>query len=285
VAPQLPRRAVGMSDFAYGVRRIVIGAGKRLLIAQPCAEAANIVFAWRPGDLTFRAAWLAAACFTVQIYFTFSGFADMALGLGRLFGFKLEEQFKWPYAAQSIAEFWRRWHIGLTEWFAEYAGVSALAPIAREAAVALLCALWYGTAWGFLIWGLYHASLLALERTGALPVSRLPRPLRHAYVVMAVAVGWIFLRAATPAAALHFLAVLAGQAQPERVRPLPLSMYVWGGLVAGAIGSAPVARALRRWSVAIDAATTSCLMAVFATAVFVWRAILLVLPRNRQYRF
>lgn len=282
VAPQLPRRAVGMSDFAYGVRRLVIGAGKRLLIAQPCAQAANTIFGWRAGDLNAPAAWLALACLMVQIYFTFSGYADMALGLGRVFGFKLEENFKWPYAAESIHEFWQRWHLGLTEWFAEYCVARLAGPALTEAAVVLLCALWYGTAWGFLLWGAYHAIFLLLERSHVLPVRRLPWVLRHAYVVAVVALGWIFLRTGTPSTALHFFDVLVGHARPERVRPLPLSLYVWGALIAGAIGSAPVARALRRWSVAIDAATTSCLMAIFATAVFVWRAITFVFPRNRH---
>ena len=271
VAPQLSRRAVGMSDFAYGVRRIVIGAGKRLLIAQPCALAANTIFEWRPGDLNAQAAWLALACFAVQIYFTFSAYADMALGLGRLFGFKLEENFKWPYAAESLEDFWRRWHIGLAGWFKEYC-------VGSEIIVVLLCAVWYGTAWGFLLWGGYHALLLILERR--LPAARAPWLFRHVYVVFAVTMGWVFLRAGTPAAAMHFFDVMIGHAQPERLRPLPISLDVWAALIAGAIGCAPVARALRRWSVAIDAATTSCLMAIFATAVFVWRGVMLILPHR-----
>jgi alginate O-acetyltransferase complex protein AlgI len=284
VSPQLSRRAVGMSDFAFGVRRIVIGAGKRILIAQPCAIAANTIFGWRAGDLSARAAWLALACFAMQIYFTFSAYADMALGLGRLFGFKLEENFKWPYAAESLHDFWRRWHIGLSQWFDEYCGAGMLRPMWGEIAVVLLCALWYGTAWGFFLWGAYHALLLALERSGVIPVPRLPWLLRHAYVVIVVSLGWVLLRTGTPMAALHFFDVMIGHAQPDRLRPLPVSLDVWAALIAGAIGSAPVARALRRWSVAIDAATMSCLMAVFATAVFIWRSVLFLVGRENVTR-
>jgi alginate O-acetyltransferase complex protein AlgI len=278
---QLSRRADGVSDFAFGMRRLFIGIGKRVLIAQPCAVAANIIFAWRPEDLNASAAWLAVACFTVQIYFTFSGYADMAIGLGRLFGLRGDENFRWPYAAESVRDFWQRWHIGLTTWLRAYSGVSALAPLAAEIVVVLLCAAWYGTAWSCLLWGVYHAAFLALERLGILPVSRLPWLLRHVYLVLVVGVGWVLLRAETPAAALHFLRAMIGLDVPAHVRVLPTSLALWAALIAGAIGSAPVARAVRRWSVAIDGGTTSLLMMVFATAVFLWRSVAYARASNR----
>ena len=280
VSAQLSRRAVGMSDFAYGVRRLAIGIGKRLLIAQPCAMAANEIFGWRSTDLTASAAWLAVLCLTIQIYFTFSGYADMAIGLGRLFGFRGEENFKWPYAADSIHGFWGRWHIGLTSAFREYSGAALLGPIACEAAVVLLCAAWYGLSWSCLAWGVYHLVFLTLERLGGLRAARVPWLLRHAYVALVVAIGWVFLRAATPAAALHMLKTMVTLDIPERSRPLPMSLWLWVGIVSGVVGSAPVARALKRWSVAIDGATTSMLMMLFATAVFLWRIATMMRPRN-----
>ena len=282
---QLSRRAVGMSDFAYGIRRIVIGVGKRVLISSTCAAAANDIFARPPAELTAAAAWLGAFCFTIQIYFSFSGYADMAIGLGRLLGIRLEENFRWPYEAGSIQEFWRRWHIGLVAWFREYGWPAsrrqAGMPIWRDAFVILLCAMWYGTTWGCLVWALYHVAFFVLERRGIIDVTRMPFALRHAYLVLVVVIGWVFLRTATLTDAALFLKAMAGQNTPIRVRPLPVSFELWAALLAGVIGSAPLARALRRWSVAIDAVTTSALMMLFATAVFVSRCGTLLLPRGR----
>ena len=281
---QLSRRAVGMSDFAYGIRRIVIGASKRWLISSTCAAAANEIFARPPGDLNAAAAWLGALCFTIQIYFSFSGYADMAIGLGRLLGMRLDENFRWPYEAGSIQEFWRRWHIGLVAWFREYCWPASRHTagdlIWRDALVILLCAMWYGTTWGCLVWALYHAAFLVLERRRIINVSRMPFALRHAYLVLVVVIGWVFLRTATLTDAALFLKAMAGLSTPLRVRPLPVSLELWVAIIAGVIGSAPLARALRRWSVAIDAVTTSALMMLFATAVFVVVCASLLLPRR-----
>jgi alginate O-acetyltransferase complex protein AlgI len=281
---QLSRRAVGMSDFAYGIRRIVIGVSKRWLISSTCAAAANEIFARPPADLDTAAAWLGALCFTIQIYFSFSGYADMAIGLGRLLGMRLEENFRWPYEAGSIQEFWRRWHIGLVAWFREYcwpAGYRRARGLAWcDAFVILLCAMWYGTTWGCFVWALYHCAFVALERRRIIDVSRMPFALRHAYLVLAVVVGWVFLRTATLTDAALFLKAMAGLNTPLRIRPLPVSLELWAAIIAGVIGSAPLARALRRWSVAIDAVTTSALMMLFATAVFLVVCVTLLLPRR-----
>jgi len=275
VAGQLSRRAVGMSDFSYGVRRFVIGVGKRSLVAGPCAVAAADIFARPPGQMAAAAAWLGVACFTVQVYFTFSGYGDMAIGLGRLFGFKLEENFRWPYVADSVREFWRRWHIGLVAWFRESGRLAGLVsvdrPIWGDALVILLCAAWYGTTWSCVAWGVYHATFVALEAAGIVNVERMPRPVRHAYLLLVVVIGWVWLRADSVSDAVMILKAMAGQNESARHVMLPLSPMLWAALAAGVVGSAPLAPALRRWSVAIDAATTSLLMMFFATVVFVWR--------------
>jgi len=275
VAGQLSRRAVGMSDFSYGVRRFVIGVGKRFLIASTCAVAAADVFATPPGQMAAVAAWLGVACFTVQVYFTFSGYGDMAIGLGRLFGFRLEENFRWPYMADSVREFWRRWHSGLGAWFRDYGrlpgseggGGSAWG----DALVILLCAIWYGTTWSCFAWGVYHATFVVLEHFRIVDVRRMPRALRHVYLLLVVVIGWVWLRAESVSDGLLILRAMAGQNMSARHVLLPLSPALWAALVAGAVGSAPLAPSLRRWSVAIDAATTSLLMMLFATAVFIWR--------------
>jgi len=269
---QLARRSVGMSDFAYGVRRLAIGIGKRVFIAAPCGAAAALIFKRPPEQITSGGAWLAAVCFTIEIYFTFSAFADMAIGFGRLFGLRLEENFRWPYAAESIEDFWRRWHMGLASWFREYAvGRLPRRLLEGEALVVLLCAAWYGTTWGWIAWGVYHAAILTFERNRIINVSRLPAPLRHVYLVGVVVIGWVLLRAGSPSNDWLYLKAMAGFATPEHIHPLPLSFQLWAAIAAGALGSAPLARSLRRWSVAIDGATTSLVMMLFATGVFVWK--------------
>jgi alginate O-acetyltransferase complex protein AlgI len=257
-----------------------------VLIAAPCAEVANELFRIPTSDLTASAAWLALVSFTIEVYFTFSAYADMAIGVGRLFGLKLEENFRWPYEATSIVEFWQRWHMGLTSWFREYVvnvpRARTQTRVARWAGpvVILLCAAWYGLTWGWLAWGLYHAMFYALEERTLIDPRRFPSALRHVYLVGIVVIGWVFVRTQTLTEAVLFFKALAGLNAAAHISRLPVSVGVWAVLLAGAIGSAPLARALRRWSVAIDGATTSAVMMLFATIVFVWRGLLLLLPGN-----
>ena len=160
---------------------------------------------------------------------------------------RLPENFRWPYVAETVGEFWRRWHIGLSAWFRDYADVSLDAdrvppPTAvREAVVVLLCGIWYGVGWTFVVWGLYHAALIALERAGVeAAVKRLPVPLRHVYLVTVVIAGWVVLRSHTLGGALRYFQALAGvNASTLRVGPMP-APELWLVLAAGAIGCAPL---------------------------------------------
>src|SRR5262249_18634459 len=142
-------------------------------------------------------AWLGVVCYTLQIYFDFSGYSDMAIGLGRLFGFVFPENFRHPYVADSVQEFWRRWHISLSSWFRDYLyvplGGNRVAPgrlYANLVSVFFLCGLWHGASWSFVVWGLFHGSFLVIERlAGGAWIHRLPKPLRHAYLLLVVMVG------------------------------------------------------------------------------------------------
>jgi alginate O-acetyltransferase complex protein AlgI len=120
IADQLPVRTVRLDDMAYGVRRFVIGLAKKMLIANTLALPADRIFALAPADLTTATAWLGVVCYTLQLYFDFSGYSDMALGLGRMFGFHFPENFRYPYIAASVQDFWRRWHLSLSAWFRDY---------------------------------------------------------------------------------------------------------------------------------------------------------------------
>ena len=258
IADQLARRVVSLDDLAEGVRRFVVGLGKKVLIANIVAGPADKIFAMPIAELDAGHAWLAVVCYTIQIYFDFSGYSDMAIGLGRMFGFRFPENFRWPYAAETVQEFWRRWHISLSAWFRDYLyvplGGNRLS-IARTylnlVVVFFLCGLWHGASWTFVVWGLLHGAFLVLERLGlATAVKRLPRVLRHGYLLATVMLGWVFFRAETFAQAAAFLRALAG-AGIAAPTALTVSWY-WTAeltlaLAAGIFGSAPVVPFLQQW--------------------------------------
>jgi alginate O-acetyltransferase complex protein AlgI len=171
LADQLARRLVTIDDFAYGVRRFIIGLGKKVLIANVVAGPADKIFSMPFAELSAGHAWLGIVCYTLQIYFDFSGYSDMAIGLGRMFGFRFPENFRWPYIADSVQEFWRRWHISLSTWFRDYLyiplggnRVSAGRRYRNLVTVFFLCGLWHGASWNFVIWGLWHGTFLVIER-------------------------------------------------------------------------------------------------------------------------
>jgi alginate O-acetyltransferase complex protein AlgI len=260
IAAQLSTRVVGLDGFATGIRRFVIGLGKKMLIANIVAGPADRLFALPAGELTAAHAWLATVCYTLQIYFDFSGYSDMAIGLAQLFGFRFKENFNYPYVSQSIQEFWRRWHISLSAWFRDYLyvplGGNRVAPgrvYLNLVTVFFLCGLWHGASWTFVVWGLYHGAFLVVERLGlAARLGRMPRPLRHVYALLVVMVGWVFFRAESLAGAAGLLRAMAGFS-PAHPTPYGVSWYLTPelllALAAGIAGSAPVWPALAaRWA-------------------------------------
>jgi alginate O-acetyltransferase complex protein AlgI len=278
VAPYLAHGWPSLSDYSYGVRRLLIGVWKAFVMAQLAGRQADVAFAQQPGQLNAFTAWLGLIGFTLQMYYGFSGCSDMGIGFGRMLGLRLPENFRWPYVGQTVTEFWRRWHLGLSGWFRQYADVpregERVRPpsVGREAFIALLCAIWYGAGWTFVAWGSYHAALMLVERVGLeAAVKRLPAALRHVYLLVAVMVGWVVLRSETLGGALLFFKALIGlNASAVHARPA-VALEVWLVLAAGAIGCAPVLQSVRRWTVAIDALILSLLMLLFAPVLFAWR--------------
>ena len=251
IAGRLTRRYLTRAGFAEGIRRFIIGLGKKVLIADTLAVPADAVFALPVDHLTAGLAWLGIVCYTLQIYFDFSGYSDMAIGLGRMFGFKFPENFNYPYISRSIREFWRRWHISLSTWFRDYLYL----PMGgnRRAAwrvhfnlllVFVLCGLWHGASWNFLFWGLYHGSFLAIER-GRFGrwLANAWQPLGLAYCLLIVVVGWVFFRADSLPHALDYLTAMAGfgsGAGIEHSVAIYLTPLVTLGLGVGAIAATPV---------------------------------------------
>ena len=197
IAPQLERRTTGVADAYAGFRRFLIGLGKKVLIANVCGELlANLNLT---GELSVLGGWLGAVAYTLQIYFDFSGYSDMAIGLGRIFGFSFLENFNYPYISTSISEFWRRWHISLGAFFREYVyiplggnRVGRGRQIFNLAVVWALTGLWHGASWNFIAWGAYYGLLLIVEKLLLRSVlDKIPRFIRWAVTMVFVIFGWV----------------------------------------------------------------------------------------------
>jgi alginate O-acetyltransferase complex protein AlgI len=213
---QLHERRFSLDQFSQGVLIFLIGFNKKVLLANNFALAADEVFGSTPGGLL--SAWLGLLAYTFQIYFDFSGYSDMAVGLGRMLGFEFPRNFDGPYRSASITEFWRRWHISLSRWIRDYLYISlggnrhgVVATYRNLAISMLLCGLWHGADWTFIVWGAFHASLLILERVrGGQPFyGRLPRRGGVFCTWVLVMVGWVIFRNSTlVAAGQHLLALV-----------------------------------------------------------------------------
>lgn len=223
---------VTLEDFVAGFKRLIIGLGKKLIIAETLAKTADQIFAIPSNDLTTPLAWLGIVCYTLQLYFDFSGYTDMAVGLGRLFGYSLPENFDYPYSAKSLTEFWRRWHISLSTWFRDYLYIplsyALMTDKVRQKIVAgkyktnyralisivvvfTLCGLWHGANWNFVIWGMLHGLILALESWKFSKILKKSwAPLAHLYLILVVMFCWVFFRIPAFTDALHFIQALSG---------------------------------------------------------------------------
>jgi alginate O-acetyltransferase complex protein AlgI len=203
---KIKNRQVTLDNFTEGSLRLYWGLTKKVLIADPCGEIADKVFALGAGDLTSPTVWLGTLCYTLQIYFDFSGYSDMAIGLGKIFGFSFPENFKRPYSAISITDFWRRWHITLSNWFRDYVYIplgggrrNPFRIIVNLFAVFLLTGIWHGANWTFIIWGLFHGILLFLERVSGYRNIKEERLIvvRRLLLIFIVMISWVIFRAET----------------------------------------------------------------------------------------
>ncbi len=249
IEPEIRERSVSLDDFTEGISRFIVGLGKKVLIANTMAEIADPV--WNAGALhNMRSvAWFAAAAYMLQIYFDFSGYSDMAIGLGRMFGFHFRENFDMPYISKSVTEFWRRWHISLSSWFRDYVyiplGGNRKHVYRNLIVVFLLTAMWHGAAWHFLIWGIWHAVFLLLERAfrgkrSGLSCGKGTAALKTGLTLFVIGIGWVFFRAPDTAEAFRYLGVMFGAAAPEKpgftllwyLRPRAVTMFLAGCVIS-----------------------------------------------------
>jgi alginate O-acetyltransferase complex protein AlgI len=257
VAKSLVGRIITARYFASGVVRFSLGLSKKVLIANHVAIAADKIFALPTATLTPGVAWLGVMAYTIQIYFDFSGYSDMAIGLGRMFGFELPQNFNFPYIASSIRDFWRRWHISLSTWFQDYLyiplGGSRATPVRTYfnlMTVFFLCGLWHGAKWTFVVWGLYHGLFLVLERLPVL-AAQLKKAgwAAHVYTLLVVMGGWVLFRSETFTQAMAFFSSMAGFSQGKSPYDFRffLDVDVLMAIVVGTVLSGPVLQRSGDW--------------------------------------
>lgn len=218
VSAQLACRRIDLSSMSDGITRFVCGMCKKVLIANSIGALWTDVKAQDYASMPAATAWLGIAAFTLQIYFDFSGYSDMAIGLGKMLGFDFPENFRYPYNSKSIAEFWRRWHITLGDCFKSYVYFplggsrgSTAATIRNTLIVWLLTGLWHGASWNFILWGLYYGVLIILEKfVFSRLLERTPSALRHILTMLAVVFGWVIFEITSPASELEFVKAMLG---------------------------------------------------------------------------
>ena len=222
VADEIKNRRENLADFFGGFSRFIIGLGKKVLLANTFAVLADKVYLYHSlGEITIGFAWLGAISYTLQIFFDFSGYSDMAIGLGRMFGFHFLENFNYPYISKSITEFWRRWHISLGTWFRDYVyfplGGSRVESKKRLIfnlfAVWLLTGIWHGANWTFIIWGLMYFVLLSIEKLTGFPKKL--GSFAHIYTLFFVIIGWVIFRSDSLSDSLRFIGYMFGIGNPN----------------------------------------------------------------------
>lgn len=203
IESQFSNRKPQINAVSSGIERFIIGLSKKVLIANTMAQIADEIFNTNISEISSPIAWLGAFAYAMQIYFDFSGYSDMAIGLGKIFGYNFPENFNYPYISKSIKEFWRRWHISLSSWFRDYLYI----PLGGNRAgnfrtyinlfiVFFVTGLWHGASWNFIVWGLWHGTFLIIERIGWTKVLEKSNPfIQHLYTLIIVLIGWVIFRA------------------------------------------------------------------------------------------
>lgn len=254
---QIRSRKADMREIAEGMRRFILGLAKKVLISNTMAAAADSLFAANAADLNILSAWAAAISYMFQIYFDFSGYSDMAIGMGHMFGFEFQENFRHPYVSASIKEFWRRWHISLSTWFKEYLYIplggnrkGKVRTCVNKLIVFFSTGLWHGANWTFVIWGLWHGFFMLLEEV--IPIRKVPKVLRHVYAMLVVCVGFVMFRADTFAQGMMMIGKMfagwefqIGQMQLVTEQMTPLFLVT---LAVAAVGCTPILQKVKSWT-------------------------------------
>lgn len=250
IANEITVRRENIDDFSDGIGRLIIGIGKKVLIANVLGETVDLIFS---GTLEESVVlyWIGAFSYMLQIYYDFSGYSDMAIGLGRMFGFHFEENFNYPYISKSITEFWRRWHISLGTWFKDYiyiplggSRVNKGRLISNLFVVWLLTGIWHGANWTFVVWGIYYFVFLTVEKIGIKQIEKIPEGLRYIFTMFIVFIGWIIFRSDSIGNAVIYIQKMFGLKNMAVVNDISY-LYIKENVVTiliGIIFSFPISR-------------------------------------------
>lgn len=271
IEAQLAHRELAASNLGKGAVRFVIGLGKKVILANGIGAVFDTLTAGGAGSMSVAGAWIGAVAYALQIYYDFSGYSDMAIGLGHMFGFTFNENFNYPYLSASITEFWRRWHISLSTWFREYVYIplggnrrGVPRQILNLLIVWTLTGFWHGAAWNFLAWGLYYGILLVLEKfVWGKFLDRAPAVVRHIYTLLLVLIGWVFFFSPSLGSAGAYLKNMigigaAGFIDKAALRALMYHLLLW---IAALVGSTTI---VRRTTEKLEKQSAGC------KVVFVW---------------
>ncbi len=222
IAAEIEHRTITWDKISYGVNRFIQGLGKKVLIANTAGNIATKFLDKGFDQLTVAGAWFGIIMFAFQIYFDFSGYSDMAIGLGRIFGFTYKENFNYPYIARSATEFWRRWHISLGSFFRDYVyiplGGKRRLQLRNICIVWFLTGLWHGASWNFVAWGMFYGALISLEKVFLLKVfDKIPKWISHMYLLVAMLVGWVFFYFTDMSHGLTFIKIMFGMGQVQMI--------------------------------------------------------------------
>lgn len=251
---QLEKRTISLDNFYQGFLRFLIGFNKKILIANTCGELTEKLT--EAGEFSVTGAWTLAIAYTLQIYFDFSGYSDMAIGMGRMFGFHFLENFNYPYCSKSITEFWRRWHISLGAFFRDYVyiplggnRVKILRQITNILVVWMLTGVWHGASWNFIVWGLYYGVLLIIEKVFLIKyLKKLPRLMQRIYTLLLVVIGWVFFYFVDLKAGITHLKIMFGFGGAEWSNPASVYYFKYyaGFLGIGVLASIAWKRIFRK---------------------------------------
>jgi alginate O-acetyltransferase complex protein AlgI len=290
IAKQIESRFVTLDKTAVGLRRFVVGLSKKVLLANAMAIIADRLFALPNSEISTVVAWIASIAYLFQIYFDFSGYSDMAIGMGEMFGFHFKENFNYPYIATSMQDFWRRWHISLSSWFRLYLYIplggnrkGKARAMFNRIFVFFLTGLWHGASWTFVVWGLYHGIFLLLEQT-VLQVQQWPKIVQRIYTLLVVLIGFVIFRAESFTQSLIFIqsmfsfssaSALASKELMILITPLSILLFV-----ISAIASTPIMKNLK---VKTEGSIASLLS--YGFTIVLWIACLLSLAANTYNPF
>ena len=213
---QINKRQHSIEKFGDGVNRFIIGLSKKVLISNPLGEMVDMIFAQPITSMSTLTAWIGVVAYALQLFFDFGGYSDMAIGLGKMFGFDFLENFNYPYISKSVSEFWRRWHISLGSWFRDYVYIplggsrkGLIRTYINLFVVWFLTGFWHGASWTFIMWGLYFGLLIAIEKAFLEKIlSKLWKPISHIYLLFAVSLGWVLFRAESLSYAIKYIMVM-----------------------------------------------------------------------------